>query len=261
MTRPAVVVPGRFASSTSALRYTAVVSARALLTLVHAAGAEPVTVLPWPDAQHVTFDRLDERLGFADALLLPGGGDVDPARYGVPASSEYVYDVDALQDEVDLLLARWALDRGLPLLAVCRGMHVVNVACGGTLEQHMESPHRQVAGNEVLHEVATSGGWPQGVTVPATLSVSCYHHQRLDQLAPGLDVLAKAADGTIEAVGSLAASWFLGVQWHPEDSVDDPLQLAIVQAFVRAASQQHPQLRGSAELPAPEPSGTFRIGP
>jgi len=236
MSRPLIVVPARFASSTSALRYAAAVNARALLTMVHDAGGEPLSLLPWPDGATASEAVVADRLSFADGVLLPGGGDLHPGAYGQPVGSEHVYDVDELQDDVDLAIARWALSSGVPLLGVCRGLHVVNVALGGTLEQHMTEPHREVVHKEVAHRVDAAGEWPEGVTVTDAFSVSCYHHQRILQLGVGLVPLATAADGTIEAVGRPDSdAWFLGVQWHPEDTADDPQQAAVVRAFVDAA--------------------------
>jgi putative glutamine amidotransferase len=235
--RPLIVVPARHAEQTSALRYAAAVNARALLTMVHTAGAEPLSLLPWPDADEIDADEVARRISFADGVLLPGGGDVDPARYGQTISSDEVYGVDALQDTVDVQVARWAMTSGRPLLAVCRGLHVVNVALGGTLEQHMVSPHCEIVKSEVKHHVEVDGdGWPLGVDLPDEVEVSCFHHQRIDQLSPALLCLARATDGTIEAVTQREPhGWFLGVQWHPEDMVDDEHQQALMSAFVDAA--------------------------
>ncbi len=230
--RPLVAVPGRFSASASALRYGALVNARALLRLVHAAGGEPLTVLPVAPDGRVEPGEVAARLGFADAVLLPGGADVDPARYGQRITSDEVYDVDAEQDGFDLAVARWALDAGIPLLAVCRGMHVVNVAEGGTLEQHMAEPHRHV-----VHEVDVAAGSLLEKASPGGRStVSCFHHQRLATLAPTVLPTATAADGTIEAVERTTGGWFLGVQWHPEDTwTGDEAQLELMRAFVDAA--------------------------
>lgn len=231
--RPLIAVPGRFSAGATALRYRAVVTARALLEMVYAAGGEPVTFLPWPDAAEVTQGQVADRLSFADAVLLPGGGDLDPTRYGEAVTSEHVYDVDRVQDEVDLAVANWALAAGVPLLAVCRGLHVVNVALGGSLEQHMATPHR-----EVVHHVSGGRRWPPGIHLPERFEVSCYHHQRIDRTAATLETVCRADDGTVEAVTSnTTTGWFLGVQWHPEDTPDDPGQRGIVRAFVEAGAR------------------------
>ena len=239
MRRPLVVVPARHAASTSVLRYAAAVNARALLGMVHEAGAEPLSLLPWPDIDEIDQDEIESRLAFADGVLLPGGGDVDPRRYGQEISSSEVYDVDERQDDVDLAIARWAVASGRPLLAVCRGLHVLNVALGGTLEQHMAEPHREVVASEMRHHVERVGdGWPAGVDLTERLEVSCFHHQRIDVLAPDLVSLASASDGTIEAATLRHPNgWLLGVQWHPEDMPDDPAQRHLMTAFVTAAAR------------------------
>jgi putative glutamine amidotransferase len=243
--RPLIAVPGRFSASASALRYAALVNARALLDGVLRAGGEPLTVLPTPlgSDRSDRSDRADrsgsarsdaeigERLGWADGVLLPGGGDLDPARYGQVASSAHVYDVDPVQDGFDLAVARWALATGVPLLAVCRGLQVVNVALGGTLVQHMDVGHRHH-----VHQVPLAAGETREALGPA-VTASCYHHQRIDRLGTGLRVVGSAQDGTIEAVElPPSAGWFLGVQWHPEDTAaTDPVQQRVFDALVRAA--------------------------
>ncbi len=228
---PLVVIPARFSERASAHRYRALSTARALSEGVLRAGGEPLAVHPWaPDGQ-ITPGQVGERLGFADAVLLPGGGDLSPAAYGEPVASADVYDVDDEQDAFDLAVARWAIETAVPLLAVCRGWQVVNVALGGTLEQHMSDPHRHV-----VHEVTVEPDTALAAAVGTTVAASCYHHQRVTTLAPGLRPVAYAADGTIEAADLPGApGWFQAVQWHPEDTVDsDPAQLALLRALVSA---------------------------
>jgi putative glutamine amidotransferase len=231
-TSPLVVVPGRFSASASALRYRALVNAVALLEAVRAAGGEPVTVLPAAPGGVVDLDQLGRRLAFADAVLLPGGGDVSPAHYAAEHAHGEVYDVDEVQDAFDLAVARWALRAGVPLLAVCRGLQVVNVASGGTLEQHMAVPHRHVR-----HGVTVTEPSGLAAVVGRSASVSCYHHQRIDRLGEGLHAVAHCVDGGVEAVESDRPSgFFLGVQWHPEDTAaDDPAQARLFAALVDAA--------------------------
>jgi putative glutamine amidotransferase len=226
------VIPARFAASTSALRFGAVVTARSLSEAVLAAGGEPLTIHPWAPQGEVDPVDVTERLVVADGVLLPGGGDIDPGTYGQPVGSEHVYDVDAEQDAFDIAVARWALTRGVPLLAVCRGLQVVNVARGGTLVQHMAEPHRGS-----LRPVQVEPGSQLAEVVGPAVSASCYHHQRLDRLGGGLRATARADDGTVEAVElPRARGWFLGVQWHPEDTFrDDPVQFALFEGLVAAA--------------------------
>ena len=222
MKRPLIAVPARISATASALRYRADVTARALAQAVYAAGGEPLSV-------HVTEGDVAARLNFADGLLLPGGGDIMPSRYGGRPHLE-VYDVDEGQDAFDLAAARWALGEGVPLLAICRGMQVVNVALGGTLDTHMARPHQHV---EIPVEIAPS---LQPLIVASTVNVSCFHHQRIKRLGRGLTPAAHAPDGTVEAIQADTAGWFLGVQWHPEDTANsDPHQKSVFAAFVAAA--------------------------
>ena len=227
-----MAIPGRFSATASAHRYRAVTTARALADLVLAAGGEPVTVHPVADDGRVTAAEVEARLGFVDAVLLPGGGDLSPWRYGQDGVHDDVYDVDDAQDAFDLAVASWALGSGTPLLAVCRGMQVVNVALGGDLEQHMDEPHRHV-----VHPVSVDPGTALADAVGSKVQASCYHHQRVLQLGEGLVPAAYAEDGCIEAlVRPDSPGWFLAVQWHPEDTFEtDPAQVAVVRALVDAA--------------------------
>jgi putative glutamine amidotransferase len=229
---PIVAIPGRFSSSASAHRHRAVTTARALSELVLVAGGEPVTVHPWAPSGHVTPEAVGARLSFADAVLLPGGGDLAPSRYGQDVAHDTVYDVDEEQDAFDLAVARWAIGAGVPLLAVCRGMQVANVALGGDLEQHMDSPHQHV-----VQTVRVDPGTVLAAAVGASVQASCYHHQQVLRLGEGLVPAAYAEDGCVEAlVKPDAPGWFLAVQWHPEDTFGtDPAQVALVRALLDAA--------------------------
>ncbi|MEI8056366.1 MAG: type 1 glutamine amidotransferase [Actinomycetes bacterium] len=228
---PLVAIPARFAASTSALRYGAVVTARALSESVLRAGGEPVMVHPWAPDGNVDPYAVGRRLAFADAVLLPGGGDLSPTRYGETVASDHVYDVDDEQDAFDLAVATWAIAAGVPLLAVCRGMQVVNVALGGSLEQHMDEPHRHF-----VHDVQVAAGSALAGVVGQSPRVSCYHHQRVDVVGEGLQVVARGGDGGIEALALPSASaWFMAVQWHPEDmAATDATQQALFDGLVEA---------------------------
>ena len=224
--RPRIAIVARFAESTSATRYEGIVTARRLAEGVWAAGGEPLTFLAVPGSDWT------QRLDGIDGVLMPGGADVDPRNYGQDRTSDHLYGIDPMQDEVDISLIRHVLSVGLPMLAICRGMQITNVALGGTLTQHMDSPH--------LHHVASvtveSDAAELGLT-GSTLEASCYHHQAIDELADGLTVIARAAEGHVEAVKIESTGWAFGVQWHPEDNYDTERgQLEIFEQFVRAAS-------------------------
>jgi putative glutamine amidotransferase len=229
---PLIAIPARFSASASAHRHRALSTARALSEGVLRAGGEPLSVHPWAPDGVVAEDEVDRRLAFADGVLLPGGGDVSPALYGEPVGSTAVYDVDDEQDAFDLAVAQWAITRGVPLLAVCRGWQLVNVALGGDLEQDMAGPHQHV-----VHPVTVTPGTLLADAVGEIVQASCFHHQRVRRLGDGLAPVALAADGTVEgAVLPHAPGWFLAVQWHPEDTVTtDPAQLDLFRALVDAA--------------------------
>jgi putative glutamine amidotransferase len=222
--RPKIALIGRFTNSASALRYAGVVSSRTLLESLWDAGAEPVTLLAAPDSDW------EQRLRGYQGVLLAGGGDINPARYG-QAPDVSVYDVDDLQDDSDFGMTEYALQQGIPTLAICRGLHVVNVVRGGTLIQDMPVNHRHV-----VQEVKVSDYESFGFT-KELVETSCYHHQSIDKIGNGLEVLGRGPDGTIEAVGIKSNGWARGVQWHPEDSAkSDANQHGLFARLVKEAS-------------------------
>ncbi|WP_268874082.1 gamma-glutamyl-gamma-aminobutyrate hydrolase family protein [Streptacidiphilus melanogenes] len=234
--RPLIAVPARFSASTSALRMAAEVNARALVESVWRAGGEPVTIHPHAPGGEADPNEVAARLGAFDAVLLPGGGDLAPRRYGDASIHASVYDVDDEQDGFDLAVARYALDAGMPMLAICRGLQVVNTVLGGTLHQDMGGPGRDH--RHLVHPIALDAGSGVADAVGADkLDGSCYHHQCVDRPGSGLTVTARAADGTIEALELRdPAGWFLAVQWHPEDTAaEDPSQQRLFDALVRSA--------------------------
>jgi putative glutamine amidotransferase len=156
---------------------------------------------------------------------------VSPRTYGEEPASEEIYGVDELQDEVDLSLVQYVFEKGIPLLTVCRGTQVTNVALGGSLLQHMDAPHR----HHVADVTFESNTADLGLT-NATVQASCYHHQILKKLGVGVVPIARAAEGHVEAVRyDSAKNWAFGVQWHPEDNFDsDAGQLEITKAFIAA---------------------------
>jgi putative glutamine amidotransferase len=225
MTRPRIAILGRFADGTTVTRSRGLVTARALAEAVWLAGGDPLTYLP------VEQSDWDERMAGIDGILMPGGGDLDPSHYSTEVTSEEIYGVDAVQDAVDFSLVRWAIANAVPLLAVCRGCQLVNVALGGTLIQHMEDDHRHK-----IHPVKVSAGAELGLTQDIVES-SCYHHQAIDVLGEGLEVIATSAEGVIEAIKIPSASWAFGVQWHPEDTfAENDQQLAVFKKFVAEAA-------------------------
>jgi putative glutamine amidotransferase len=178
-----------------------------------------------------------ERLRLADGVLLPGGGDV-AARWSGQRPHPNQYDVDEEQDAFDIAVAKVALTDRLPLLAICRGAQIVNVALGGDLIQDMDDTvghHRHR-----VHDIEVAPDSALGRITGTGMTISCHHHQCIDHLGRGLRVAARCADGVIEAVSlDDHPGWYLGVQWHPEDSAaTDPVQAAIFRRFVSAARQR-----------------------
>jgi putative glutamine amidotransferase len=132
-------------------------------------------------------------------------------------------------------VARWCLNSGRPLLAICRGLQVVNVAMGGTLVQDMPRHHRHVRSELALRP----GTAVHGVSGRDTLTISCYHHQAVDRIGAGLRPTAFSEDGAVEAIEAAERNrgWFLAVQWHPEDTAArDPAQQHLFDALVSAAA-------------------------
>ncbi|MER6069081.1 gamma-glutamyl-gamma-aminobutyrate hydrolase family protein [Streptomyces sp. NPDC001817] len=178
-----------------------------------------------------TPERAAETVARLDGLVIAGGPDVDPARYG--AEREPRTGPPALaRDAWELALIEAALDAGMPVLGICRGMQLLNVALGGTLVQHLEG-HAEVVGVFGGHPVKPVPGSLYAGIVPEETTVPTYHHQAVDRLGTGLVPSAYAADGTVEAVELPAdRGWVLGVQWHPEMGED----LRVMRALVTAAS-------------------------
>ncbi|GAA1935768.1 gamma-glutamyl-gamma-aminobutyrate hydrolase family protein [Nocardioides marmoribigeumensis] len=209
--RPLVAVVGRRADSVPILRFSATLAAEAICEAVYAGGGEPV-VVHGPAADPT--EGLQERLARFDGVLIPGGADLGPGRYGQQPHPGTVAVVD-FQDELDLAAARAAVAADLPTLAICRGMQVLNVALGGTLLQHVEET--TVRHRDAQHDVAVvRGSRLHAIVGGDRVPVSSYHHQAIDVLAPDLVVTATADDGLVEAVEHRTAD-VLAVQWHPED--------------------------------------------
>lgn len=188
----------------------------------------------------------DEVLGRLDALVLTGGADVDPLRYGEVAG-ERTSAPRVLRDEWETALARAALRRDLPLLAVCRGLQVLNVALGGSLHQHLpevtgHDGHQPGPGVFGAVDVHTEPGTRTAGLIGPRVRVSCHHHQAIARLAAGLTVTAHADDGTIEAVEVPDQAFALGVQWHPEENSADSRLFA---ALAEAGRQYRERIRES----------------
>ncbi|MBJ7329947.1 MAG: gamma-glutamyl-gamma-aminobutyrate hydrolase family protein [Solirubrobacteraceae bacterium] len=180
----------------------------------------------------------DEILDLVDGLMLVGGTDVGPDLYGAPPHPETDTPVPE-RDAFELALTRAALERDVPLLAICRGMQVLNVACGGTLSQHLpeivgHEEHRRTRGSfaDADHDVRFApGSLAARVAAEPVHAIKSQHHQAVDAIGAGLEVTGWAvADGLPEAVERRDRRFVLGVQWHPEEDPDSPVIAALVHA-------------------------------
>ncbi len=181
-----------------------------------------------------------------DGVIITGGTDIDPAEYGGDRGNPHLLPADQERDRYELALARRLLDeRETPLLCVCRGLQVLNVAAGGTLHEHIpdiraEDIHRNEAGLWAMQEVhVESDSLTASVMGLTMLRASSGHHQAVKDLGAGLRVVASAADGIIEALELPGHPWLIAVQWHPEvTAARDPSQQALFDALVEKAREQ-----------------------
>lgn len=210
------------------------------ITAVEKAGGVPILIPV--GLQEETLRAIYDRL---DGVLLPGGGDIDPANYG-QARHEKTANIDVLRDNTEITLARWAAAEDRPVLGICRGHQVFNVALGGSLIQDIPD----AVGTLLLHDTGTTqprGTRPHSVRIdPASrlahvigqteVQVNSLHHQAIERAASDLCITAYAADGVIEAAEIPDRRFALTVQWHPEDlAPEDPTMQRLFDAFVDSA--------------------------
>ncbi len=185
------------------------------------------------------FERLD-------GLFLPGGEDIDPANYGAERH-DLLGATDKERDRTELLLTRWAVERGMPVLGVCRGAQMINVACGGSLYQDILSNRPDLAKHDyfppsferyrISHPIDIEADSRLAHALGQVHEVNSMHHQGLDRIGYGLRVVARADDGLPEAVEAPALPYVVGVQWHPEElAKTDQMSANLFYDFVRTAA-------------------------
>jgi putative glutamine amidotransferase len=241
---PLIAVAGGFASPDPAKGWPVqemLAIPASIADAVWRAGGIPAVLQP----STLATDRPAATLERFDGLLLIGGPDVDPALYGEIALPE-VYGVRRDRDDFEIALVRAALERSMPVLAVCRGIQLLNVALGGTLDQHITGRAGLQAhgipggGGHVMHDVRLHLGSRTAEAMGRTMvSVSSHHHQSLALLAESLEDSGWADDGMVEAVES-RNGWVVAVQWHPEDTAaEDPAQQGLFDALVRVSGPRN----------------------
>ena len=182
-------------------------------------------------------DGVEETLESLDGLIFSGGSDLDPELYGQEAHAE-TSDVVRNRDTAELALLEAALERDMPVLAICRGSQVLNVARGGDLVQHLpdvvgDEKHKHTPGTFADHDVSVEDGSRLASVLGERAPVKSHHHQGFGKVGEGLRVVAHAEDGTIEAVEDPTRRFVLGVLWHPEAGEDARL----FEELVREAEQ------------------------
>jgi putative glutamine amidotransferase len=204
------------------------------------AGAVPVIVPPLPKP------CIEPLLDGLRGLVLTGGPDIDPCHYDEPPHEE-LGPVEREIDVFELALVRAALRRRLPILGICRGMQLLNVALGGSLVQHVPEHRQTDPGRIPTHAVRLEDGSRiAGLLGSAELQVNSFHHQALDRLGRGVRPVGWAPDGVVEAVEVRRQPFCIGVQWHAESLVDSREQTRLLTAFTEAALQLGEQVRPAA---------------
>ena len=207
------------------------------------AGGRPLLVPPAEDA-------VDETLDALDGLIFSGGSDIDPTLYGVDAHPETT-GIRPDRDRGELALMQAALERDMPILAVCRGFEVMNVARGGDLIQHLpdvvgHEAHKHTPGVFADHDVDVEAGSRLGDLLGDRAPVKSHHHQGVGRVGDGLEPVAWAEDGTVEGLEDPSRRFALGVLWHPEEGED----FALFKGLVEEAARYREERRRREELEA-----------
>jgi putative glutamine amidotransferase len=242
-----IIIPGRLARAGVASRHPVAYAGVKFLDAVHRAGGEPLVVAP----RELDAEAAHRLLSHADGLLLIGGPDVNADLYGA-RQGPHDYPAPKIEDRFEITLVRAAVELAIPTVAVCRGLQVVNVALGGTLQQHVSGrpdllahaapgfPKPPAGTIGPLNEITLTPG-TRVARIFDALQVrgACSHHQAVDRLGERLIAVGTTSDGLIEAVEHEDAP-LVAVQWHPEDTAgQDPQQQRIFDVLVARALAQH----------------------
>ena len=240
---PLIALAGRYGAPSRVSRDAVAFAGRRYLDAILRAGGEPVVISPQP----LMVEDARAMMQRFDGLVLMGGADVNPALYGQTAGI-HIYGVQPEQDAFESALLNASLNADIPVLAVCRGMQLVNVVLGGSLVQHLgelananellaHAPKRFPVGEEfALHRIDIEPNSQMASALGATqINGASFHHQGIDRLASDLIAVGYAPDGILEAVEH-RTKWLLGMQWHPEDTAaTDSVQQSLYNAFIQRA--------------------------
>lgn len=227
MSRPLVLIVGRLASGATGVRGEPFAAGRRYFEAVVRAGGAPVMLPPIVELS----DDATMIVGRVDAVVLHGGGDLDPRHYGEEPTAEQLYGIVPEHDDVELAVVRAALDADVPTLAICRGLQVLNVALGGSLIQDIGTEAHWFAHHTVTIDPTSRLARAIGATTVDR--AHCVHHQALARLGTGVRPVGHTADGIVHAAEVDGVRWVVGTQWHPEDTADvDPQQQALFTALL-----------------------------
>jgi putative glutamine amidotransferase len=231
MAVPLIAIAGRISPEATNVRGPAYAGGQGYANAVARAGGQAVIIPP----TGIGLDRTVQALSRFQGVVLHGGGDINPARYGQAPTEQSLYGIIDEHDELEFAVLAAALALDLPVLAICRGHQVLNVHCGGTLMQDIGTEKHW----HTHHPVSIEDGSRLAAAVGNRSVVdACHsvHHQAIDRLGDGLRVTAMSDDGFIEGIELVDSRWAVGVQWHPEDTAaTDTVHQALFNAFVAEA--------------------------
>jgi len=234
---PVILLPGKLTTNSQGVRGESFSTGRRYSEAVARAGG--VVVQAQPIAQ--TTAAAHELVARFDGVIIQGGGDIDPNRYGQKPRSNAIYGISLEHDELEIAVVRAAIELDKPVLAICRGIQILNVALGGTLHQHLADVLADGESHwDKHHEInlEPNSRVAKAMKTNSPKQAHSYHHQAIDTLAPDLIVTGRAPDQTIEAVEHNTKKWIVGVQWHPEDDADtEPDQQNLFNGFIDAIAR------------------------
>jgi putative glutamine amidotransferase len=213
---PRILLPGKLTSGAAGVRGDSYSNGLRYAQAIARAGGVVLTIPPLAES----LEHVAELVTDCDGVLIQGGGDIDPRRYGESQRSDKVYGIVSAHDDLEIAIVLEAVRQDKPLLAICRGIQILNVALGGTLHQDLGDVLADRESHwDTYHPISLVPNSRIAVAMGAKSPQRShsYHHQALKTVAPDLQIVGQAPDGVIEAVEHRSSRWIVGVQWHPED--------------------------------------------